>query len=248
MVTYAGAYDAYGFVLPGDRDKIADLVRPLGLTLKTQSITASDKHPVMFLAGRQTHVRPAECPDWICGSRIGRSICLNYLELIAAIPFVEYQGKTISYVCSTCLVLDDVTPILLGWLGGFPKEIGKISWKGDDYRVKKFRGAPIYNSTLRSNGTCKPPNQWPHFAELRPIFEQRHIGRLDCLQQLVCTEMDFRLNTEATIEPCSGSATITRHLCPPLDGTHRIPSLKDAPLGGFRLRTKWTLTGPVDCS
>ncbi|MBX9791219.1 MAG: hypothetical protein K2Y37_20045 [Pirellulales bacterium] len=248
-VEYVGHYDAYVFFLDAPRDQVEAHLPPIGITLAPQNLTPPDRHPLVFMAGRQSDVRPrAVRKDAVAGLK-QYGLTMNYLELIVAVPFVRRVGNPATYtelVCSTRLVLDHYGPTMLGWLCGFPKIVGQISWSASNYTATTLQGDPLFESKLQDYGPIDQPSQFANFALVRPIFEQLHIGSL--LQvAVVCTQLDFQMSCVAKINAIQGKAQIDSRLCSIAAGNHTIKGIDQQQLGAFRLTTTWLLAPYQHC-
>ena len=248
-VEYVGQYDAYVFFLDRPCDQVEALLPPIGITLAPQNLTPPGRHPLILMAGRQSNVRPrAVRKDAVTGLK-QYGLTMNYLELIVAVPFVRRGGNPAPYtelVCSTRLVLDRYGPTMLGWLCGFPKIVGQISWNAPSYEVTTLQGDPLFEAKFHDYGPVDQPSQFANFAPVRPIFEQLHIGSL--LQiAVVCTKLDFQLSCVARINAIQGKAKIESQLCSAAAGNHTITGIDQHQLGAFRLQTTWLLSPYQHC-
>lgn len=245
-VAYVGDYDAYVVLLMANCNAVEQLLPRQNLKLAPQPLVPSGKHPLIMLVGRQSNVRREGVPREKSPCLTALGLAMTYLEIIVAVPFVCHGADVTTLVCSTKLVLEDRIPTMLGWLCGFPKSVGRLCWQGPRYHAETMRCCPLLDGTFYDRGTYQPPSSYPNFGSLRAIFEQTHIGRLMHLP-LVCTHLDFQLDTHAAIRPIEGSVRIFPHLCPLLSGTYNIQPLDHCPLGGFRLQTSWRLPAPGTC-
>ncbi len=248
-VEFVGDYDAYTFFLSKPIAAVKRLLPLFGVELGPQTLTPPGQHPIIFLAGRQSNVRPiAVSYDTVpCLTQLG--LTMNYLEIIVAVPFVRrvaHPGLHTLLVCSTKLVLDRLGPTMLGWLCGFPKVVGRLSWQGARYKGKTLQSYPLLDATLKLSGSYERPDHYPNFAPVLPIFEQIHIGELLGMT-VVCTQLDFQLSTVARICPIQGVAHVYDALCSIAVGNHVVSGIHQQMLGGFRLQTSWRLPTPQRC-
>lgn len=200
-------------------------------------LVSEGRHPAILLLGSHRDVRFRALPF----------IRVNYREALVSIPWVtdrEHAGNGL-YAHVSRLWLNRLVPVIGGWFFGFPKHWNPIGDTSGTYRVKQLIGnGTLIEASFRDAGEPSSPSSFPHFAAVRPIFEQPFLQRWVLIGPSCYLEMNFHLE-EATLQPIDASIVIPPHVAGALPpGSYSVPSILEQPLGAFRLELPWTLTWP----
>jgi hypothetical protein len=234
------AHPASRFDLVGDLDAaivLADVARdrasamlPTGLRLAAPS--PGDRHPLLFVLGRQRNVRFAFSPFGI-----------DYCEFILAVPFVEHvrPGEPVGrFTYLPCLLLDRWLPTIGGrLLLAYEKRHAAIAATDLDYRITSLSaGQPLLSARFRpaSQGVHElPPAALWEIMQL-PLISRRARGawRYSVAQFALDRAQTAPLELEVVIERPFVPGLPTGSLA--FDGASR---------SAFRLRTSWRLSGPL---
>jgi hypothetical protein len=202
-----------------------------------QPLTPAGSHPAIILLGTHTAVRFKAFP----------LIRVNYAEALVAVPWVLPTGSADASPAAQVsrLWLNRLLPVIGGWFFGFPKTWNRIEERPERYRVSgQLSRKALIDAQFRVSGGPASPSSFPHFAEVRPIFEQIFVQRFLLFGPACYLRMDFHLE-EATLQPIEASVEIPRPSrggLPP--GGYEVPPITTRPLGAFRLELPWTLTWP----
>jgi hypothetical protein len=251
-LTHVGDYDACVMIFPVPSAAVASVL-PAGLQLASQSITSAGQHPVLLYVGEQRQVRGVLVPSLLCPLLRPIGLCMYFLEAAIAIPYVTKTSDTSATpkFCSVKLYLNKPLPIYLGWLAGFPKELGQLAAIGNSYDVRTISSDPLLHITYTPQSAFRNISSYANFGALRPMFEQIHIGRLfslgtPLLESFVCCSIDLKL-TSARAQSVAIDGTLTSTFSTLLPPAFSLPGLETDALGAFRLRTTWELTPPDMC-
>jgi hypothetical protein len=251
-LTHVGDYDACVMIFPVPLADVAGLL-PAGLQLASQSITPTGQHPVLLYVGQQRQVRNVSVPSVLCPLLRPFGLCMYFLEAAIAIPYVQKTSDLSASpkFCSVKLYLNKSLPIYLGWLCGFPKELGQLTAIGNSYDVQTMSSDPLLQITYTPESPFRSISSFSNFAALRPMFEQVHIGRLfslgvPLLETFVCCDIDLKL-TSARAQSVTISGALTSTFSTFLPSGFSLPGIKTDALGAFRLQTTWELTPPDVC-
>jgi hypothetical protein len=234
------AHRASRFDLVGDLDAaivLAEVARdgasamlPEGLRLAAPS--PGDRHPLLFVLGRQRNVRFAFSPFGI-----------DYCEFILAVPSVEHARSGAEpagrFTYLPCLLLDRWLPTNVGrLLLAYEKRHAAIAATDLDYRItSRSTGEPLLSARFRPASWSideLPPAPLREIMQL-PLISRRARGvwRYSVAQ--------FALDRARTA-PLELELVIERPFVP---GLPTGPLAFDGASGSaFRLRTSWRLTGP----
>ena len=211
---------------------------PEGLEPAAQTLTDAQAHPVILMLGRQRDVRPNIAP-----------FGMNYLEFICAVPWVRHTDPKLAalqpLIHPTRLYLDRVPPILLGIYGyGFPKKRARIQADRESYVI---RGHHDDRTILSAMFTSAGPETWayhqPHFTQTRAAFDMTMVTR-NRLGQWQYSVYDFSLG-QARLTPIDLSLRLRSAALGLPPGNYAPPSLADTALGAFLLRTRATISNPL---
>ncbi len=252
-LTHVGDYDACIMVFAIDATQVASLL-PSNLELRPQSITPTGQHPVLLFVGEQSRVRGENVPGALCPWLGPIGLCMDFMETAIAIPCVHQVGASASspdHFCSVTMYLNQLLPIFLGWLCGFPKRRGILNATPNRYEVTTLTSAPLLELTVTPSGGFHDPSAFPNFAGIQPLFEQPHIGQIfsamvELVSSYVCADIDLKL-ASARIQSIGVSGTLTDSFSSILPNKFSLAGIKDDPLGAFRLRTTWELAPPNSC-
>jgi hypothetical protein len=209
----------------------ASTMLPAGLRLAAPS--QGDRHPLLFVLGRQRNVRFAF-------SRFG----IDYCEFILAVPFVEHVRSGAQpagrFTYLPCLLLDRWLPTIAGrLLLAYEKRHATIAATDLDYRITSLStGEPLLSARFRPASQAideLPPAALREIMQL-PLISRRARGawRYSVAQ--------FALD-RAQIAPLELDLVIERPFVP---GLPTGPLAFDGASGSaFRLRTSWRLSGPL---
>jgi hypothetical protein len=234
-----GELQAAAVTLALTRSAVAHML-PSGLALAPQSLTASGLHPVGLVFARHRNVRPNLLP----------MAEISYRELLFAIPFVEPTDEAEPPGPLTFLprvYVSRLVPQVLGTLlYAYAKRLGVLSYKGEEYLIKRFvRDETLVHATLASNGQPRPIEYFPNLAIARTMLEQPLVS-VDPLGCFHYSYLDFHLDS-ATFAPLTGSISIDSAILDDLPiGHFTVRGVDTTPLGGFWMDTRWTLTNPLE--
>ncbi len=247
---HVGQFDVLVMIFDVSATDAATLLLP-GMALAPQSILPSGRHPVLLLAGEQRTVRSVAMPEYLCNLFQPLQLCMQYLEVIQAVPFVRRANGNLTYMMSDSMHLDRLLPIFLGWICAFPKELGLISRDADSFHLKTLAHDPLVDIEFKPSGPIGDISSFPNFTALRPMFELEHMGRLfsgavPLVNDFLCTNLDLQLVSAkmqaVTIEFQRAPAYSTL-----LPATKTFQGIDVNPLGAFRLHTTWLLDPPQVC-
>jgi hypothetical protein len=233
-----GIYDAH-VVTWVMKSEIVGQMLPGSLELGPQDWTEQGLHPVLFMFGRQSNVRPnfLALPG------------LFYEELIVAIPYVQWKGDGYTYrgpyVYAPRLYLDHVLPVLLGWIPGYPKLLSHIRGGKGAFKVRSLmRGNSLIQARFCARGDFCKMADFPHFAATAAMLRQPILGRALLVGPFVGTFLNFELE-KALIEPVEGELRIDH---PFLRGlpveVRKSQGIDEISLGAFRFIVPWNVGPP----
>lgn len=217
-------------------------ILPRRLGPAPQDITAPGQHPLLLMYGYQWDVRP----PWQTAPG------MDYLEIIAAVPYVRWVNADPAdprrFVHMPRLYLDQLLPTALGWICGYAKRLGRFRVQEDDYEVRRRYGnALLGRGKWTPKGMPGSPDDFKHFALVRDVFLQTIIGKT-ATGLYPCTQINFDL-AGARMQAIEAHGEITAGFLSGLTGSSfTVPGIDSAPLGAFRLHTRWELIPPFDCS
>jgi len=213
---------------------------PGALELGPQTLAPAGQHPICFMFCLQKDVRPP-----ILG------LGLKYLELILAVPFVQWTRPTNSYrgpfIFMPRLFLDHWLPVILGWFYGFAKVRARTNMAENHYRVRSLLGnGPIVSGDFAPHGPIGPPSSFPHFEPVRDLFRQPFVAK-SIVGPFICSTFDFRLD-EAQMQAIDATVHVTEAFVPDLAvGDNHVPGIDMTPVGAFYIQVPWTLSPPFRC-
>lgn len=214
---------------------VADVTAMLGDNVvldRSQTLAPPGEHPFVVLMGTHRDVHVKFLPGrW------------NYREALVAIPWVRHKGKPCGpdpLAYNERLWLDRLPVVIGGWLWGFPKVWSRVSDARDAYSVRTLLlNRPVIEARFRDRGAPGPPESFPNFAPVRPVFEQDFIQRFLLVGPTIVSKLTFELD-KATVQPIEAEVALQGR-------TYKVPGLDQTPLGAFRLALPWTLTPPRRC-
>ncbi len=239
-----GFYRSFFTMLPFDSAILAALLPPK-LELGPQSMTPAGTHPLVLLFGKHFDVRPELIP-------FGG---MSYLECIIAIPNVQWRDERNDYrgpfAYMPRLYLDELWPTLLGYLYAYPKLVARMEGRPPEdphYRVRSLvKDNPLIHGEFLRRGPQLAPTDWPNFANVRGVFEQPFIGKLE-LSPYTCSKLTFKLD-QASVQPCSADVDIEREFLPGVEpASYLVDGIDVDALGSFYIAVPWELTLPFGCS
>ncbi len=213
---------------------------PGGLELGPQTLAPAGQHPICFMFCLQKDVRPP-----LLG------LGLKYLELILAVPFVQWTHPTNSYrgpfIFMPRLYLDRWLPVILGWFYGFAKVRARMSTAENYYRVRSLlRDRPIISGDFAPHGPIGPPSSFPHFEPVRDLFRQPFVAK-SIVGPFICSRFDFHLD-DAHMQSIDATVHLTEAFVPGLAvGDFHVPGIDMTPVGAFYIQIPWTLSPPFRC-
>ena len=183
--------------------------------------------------------------------RIFNVFTIAYRETLIAVPWVQRRGTpcgTVPLAHTSHLWLNRLLPTIGGWSFGFAKERDRIDFSAKNCAVSTLlQGRPLLEACFTNDSAPGRPNQFPNFAELRPVFEQTFIQRWFVVGPTCVEKMDFHID-EATLQPVAATVQIFDGFRKSIPrGTYTFPPLDAARLGAFRVDLFWTLTTPFCC-
>jgi len=225
---------------------------PPQLSLAEQTLTNPDEHPVLFMFGSHSGVKPVFLP--ISGS--------SYREFILAIPYLRSSGRRFRspdigmsghleaeaqadpVAHMSRLYLDKWAPTMAGWVYAYPKQRARIRSTENSYSIASYLGGrPLIRETTVT--ALEPPQSSPpDFSVIAPMFEQPFVqtyyGGL-----VACSVMTFHLDS-ATIRSATMQMTIEKAFLPGLEmGEKQFPGIDQTPLGSFQIDVSWSLSYPM---
>jgi len=243
-----GTYNATMVTLSLPRKEVASMLAS-GLELGTppSEVLKDGEHPVVFAFGFQQDVRPVihagKFPfDW------------TYQEFIMAVPFVRFSDhpERGQLTHPVNLYLDKLPPVVLGWAYGLPKMMADgFETNSSSYEVfakpsNTSTSMRVLAATWGAGGAKKAASEFPNFAGLAQGLKLPLVGASH-VPGFLCSNFDWGLDvmqlTAATGEVEVG-ATFVGDLQP-----RRVPfvGLDEAPVSGFLMETKWTMSTPFNC-
>ncbi len=236
-IALVGRYRAACAVVSLDRAEAASLLTSNCTLDPAQPLTPEGRHPAIILLGSHRDV----------GFKALPFIRVNYHEALVSIPWVLPSGDDghgpFAHVCR--LWLNQLLPVIGGWFFGFPKRWNPIEDPAGGYRVSRLVGkGTLIEAAFRDAGDSAAPSSFPHFAAVRPIFEQAFLQRFLLVGPTCYLQMNFHLE-KATLQPIEASIVIARGVSGALPaGSYDVAPITQQPLGAFRLELPWTLTWP----
>lgn len=225
-------------VLPIPAEAAAAML-PRGLALAEQSVTPAGTHPVILMFGQQRDVRVNLLPfGW-----------RSYLEFICALPWVRHTAPGLSgyppLIWPQRLYLDLKPPIALGIHAyGFPKKKASIIFDDFSYVIRdQATGAEIIACHYQRAAPEGRVHQFPTFGAVRDGYEMVMVTPNPLLGWQYSV-YDFSLDS-ARLTPLRMQVRISANDFGLPPGTHTLPSLADASLGGFFLRADGTINNPL---
>jgi Acetoacetate decarboxylase (ADC) len=221
------------------KTEIVNQILPRMLELAPQDWTAPGLHPVLFMFGRQSNVRPNFVP--VPG--------LFYEELIVAIPYIQWRDDRYAYrgpyVYPPRLYLDHLLPTLLGWIPGYPKRLARIRAEEHTFQVSHlFRDQPVIHARFSSKGEPRPMGDFPLFSATAAMLGQPILGKAFLVGPFVGTFLNFELE-RALIQPADAELWIDRQFLGGLPvGKIQTPGIDEVPLGAFRFIVPWNVGPP----
>ena len=235
-----GFYNTHVVNVLYDNDVIDGLL-PDELERAPQTLSGPGQHPVTFLFGRHSHVRPNFIP-------FGG---MNYYEFIFAIPFVQWKDPNAytyrgPFAYMPRMFLDKLFPTILGHFYAYPKELARIHG-GNDYDVHSLLlDKPLLRGEFSPYGAPAPPDDFANFAPIREIFELPFIGQWE-FGPYVCSKLTFLLD-ESMARPSDAVVEIQYEFLPGITPRlFTLPGLDVTPMGSFTLSVPWNLTLPFSC-
>ena len=227
---FVGRMTAIVAVLPVAREA-AQAMLPAGLDLAPQDFTPGDRHPVVFVLGRQSEVRPVLLP-----------LGADYLEFILAVPFVEHRARGPQGPFWFCprLFLDRRSPTLAGrLLYGYAKRRARIWMTESSYGIADLAtGAPLLNADFRTSGAAVETSR----GGAAILFDLPVISQAARGWWYSCA--DFGLE-RAVIQPAELNLVIHRPFVSGLPvGEFATSGVEGDSPRVFRIRTSWRLAGP----
>lgn len=220
---------------------------PRGVAPGAQTLSPPGEHPVLFMFGRHSGVRPVFLP--VRGG--------SYHEMITAVPFLDYprasEGRAGGeyrgpYAFMPRLYLDSWIFVMLGWLYGYDKVRARIRETPGAYRVAALAsGRAIVSGRFDPRGEPGPVSAFPNFVPVEPAFRQPFLGKL-FFGPILCSIMTFELE-KAVLRPIEACIEIEdSYLRGMPKREFRVPGIDASPLGAFRIEVPWTLSYPMACS
>ncbi len=213
---------------------LADILRANGLTLKS---SGEATHPVFLLLGRQQGVRQILWPD---------GIEMNYLESIIGIPDVWLrdcsQGYCGPFNFATRIDANELSPVLLGLIVGYPKHVSWMESSDATFSVNQaVTGAPILTASFKEAGTRFRTQQdinLDAFAMLRnPVFSRSLVS------PQIFTYLDWQLEELwGWGQRVTASVTVFRDLPGLPANTYQWATPSDGL--ALRISVPWQLAGP----
>jgi hypothetical protein len=213
---------------------------PSGIDLGPQTLAPEGQHPICFMFCVQKDVRPL---------MLGRG--MKYLELILAVPFVQWSRPTSRYrgpfIFMPRLYLDHWLPVILGWFYGFAKVRARMSMAENHYQVRSLLAdRPIISGDFAPHGPIGPPATFPHFEPVRDLFRQPFVAK-SVLGPFICSTFDFQL-ADACMQAIDATVHVTDAFVPGLAvGDFHVPGIDVTPVGAFYIQVPWTLSPPMRC-
>ncbi len=226
---FVGRMTAIAAILPVAREA-AHAMLPAGLDLAAQNFMPGDRHPVVFILGRQSGVRPRPLP-----------FGAGYLEFILAVPFVEHRERGLGGPFCYCprLLLDRRLPTIAGrLLYGYAKRQAKIRMTESSYRMADLAGGELLSADFRTTGAAIEPSRSGAAALFNlPVIAQAARGWR-------YSWADFGLD-RAVVQPVELRLVIHRPFVSGVPaGEFRIAGVGADDARAFRIRTSWRLAGP----
>jgi len=243
-----GVYNATMVTLSLPRAEVESMLAE-GLELGTppDGVLKDGEHPVVFAFGYQTDVRPVihvgKFPfDW------------TYQEFILAVPFVRFaehpeRGQLTHPVN---LYLDDLPPVVLGWVYGLPKQLAD-SFEVDEtsYRIfAKPGNASESQSVVASNwighGEKKPAMEFPNFGPLSQGLQLPLVGAYK-VPGFMCSNFNWGLDV-MQLTAATGSVEVDASFVGQIQPRNvSFVGVDESPISGYLMETKWTMSAPFEC-
>lgn len=237
-----GTYEATLASIALPRDRVAALL-PRGIALDAAPLDKRGEHPVLLCFGRHREVELEGALRHI------PTFPLDYLEVIAAIPFVRPErrgpGKAVGpFMHLANLYLNDPMAIFGGvTIWGFPKKPARIDDADGRFRVRSpALGRPLFEGRTEAPATLAPALETPAFAAVAGILAQPLLQRVPA-GLLVASTFDWRL-ASAEVGPCRATVRIEDGLLGGLAGAHEAEPIDAGGLGALRIRNRWRLSLP----
>jgi hypothetical protein len=205
--------------------------------LAPQTLTPPGQHPIILLFGDQTGVGAPWLPMM---PRI------EYLETTMAVPWVVDPNRPRDVMAHTSrLWLNNLFATIGGRIVGFPKIWARVNESGLDYSVRTLLfGSPVFNVVTTAAGEERPPYEFPNYAAIAPIFEQKFLQRFMCMAPVVDMVMQWDMAT-ARMQSQQMTVTVAGGADPGLPpGTYRFKGIDEDVFGAFRLQVNWQLGWP----
>jgi len=213
------------------------LVNGYGLTLES---TGTPTHPVFLLLGQQQGVRQILWPD---------GISMNYLESIIAIPKVRLRGCTDGYCgpfnFATRIDANELSPVLLGLVIGYPKHVSWINAPNNQFEVMQVgTRSKILTAQFNPRGerfrVRDILDRHEAFSMLRdPVFSRSLVS------PQIFTFMDWQMEEAwARAQWVTASVTVHKDLPGLPANTYQWGGQSNAL--AVRLSVPWQLAGPFD--
>jgi hypothetical protein len=141
---------------------------PRGVVLPAEASKPGYRHPVNIAFGYQRNIH---------ATGLGLLPGFNYMELVIAIPDLCLSPAVdhFSGPCSTFLRLDlnELVPIILGRVVGWPKMLRRIQTDANSFRIINFwLNSLLVSGTFQPFGKIGHPGQFSAFADIMRTFAQ----------------------------------------------------------------------------
>lgn len=216
---------------------------PVGSTLEFDPVHGGEKHPVLFLMGRQRDVH-----NQLGSLRFDYAFGREYLELLMIVPDLR-TGVTDQPPVSlySQLYLTSFWSKILGrFIYGFHKHLGLIDERPDEFVVRSREGErnDLFRATFSTRSPTSHSANSPQFDPLRRWFAQPVFSFKGKRPSLSLPNYDFR---ESQLTPLKVHGRMFKGLCSHSSGkSFQTPPWGDDPLGAFALSVPWTLSAAAD--
>jgi hypothetical protein len=220
-----------------DRDVVASLL-PNGLELAQLPDHAPGKHPVTFMIVEQNDfaIQLSKDKSYTFGS---------YNELAFAIHDVKIRGAKKIYWYFLQAYADSNIAVGGGSYFGYPKAKAEFTTNIQNKVTASMSGQIFFEMSWKeinnSNSTQFKKNLELVQKRLdRPMIAER-------LGKFICTQFKWNFS-DATIRPLETQWSVSEMVAAPIAGSYDIPGLDTGSTGGYFMKSKWSLYGPLPCS
>lgn len=246
-VIYGTAYTDTKFAIPLlEKEQIAEMI-PKGMYLTDVPGVDKNKHPLMFLYGRQ------ETPRLVVKSlNIKHKVLPTYDEFVLGIPYVrhkKFDNKDRTFL--PLLYLNSFRAILTGVLGyGMNKKLATIKNSQKKYEISpwEFEREKVIHADFEKTGQLINPKS-VEFSGIREILEEHELMfKYHSSHILTTAKFNWQVDRAKLNEIVLSMKIKEGYLQGLPDGlNYKEKGLTRKVEGCFRLQGNWTLTTPKTC-